>query len=73
MPQFQPSPVVLTPRQRETLILIAEGETTKEIAAALGVTFKTAASHRARLMEKLDIHSTAGLVRYSVRMGLVQP
>ena len=63
----------LTPREREVLQLIAEGHTTKEIAAALGISFKTAESHRSHLMNKLDIHVTAGLVRYAIRRGLVQP
>lgn len=63
----------LTPREREVLQLVAEGKRTKEIAGLLGVSFKTAESHRARLMEKLKIHETAGLVRYAIRRGLVQP
>jgi DNA-binding NarL/FixJ family response regulator len=63
----------LTPREREVLQLIAEGHTTKEIAQALGISFKTAESHRSHLMTKLDIHVTAGLVRYAIRRGLVQP
>jgi DNA-binding NarL/FixJ family response regulator len=64
---------VLTPRERQVLQLVAEAKTTKEIAAILGVTVKTAASHRAALMEKLDMHSTAELVRYAIRRGLVKP
>jgi DNA-binding NarL/FixJ family response regulator len=63
----------LSPREREVLQLIAEGKTTKEIAALLGVGVKTADSHRTRLMQKLDIHEVAGLVRYAIREGLVQP
>lgn len=63
----------LTTREREVLQLIAEGKTTKEIAALLGVSVKTIESHRTRLMEKLDIRQTAGLVRYAIRRGLVQP
>lgn len=63
----------LTGREREVLQLVAEGKTTKEIARLLGVSVKTAESHRTRIMEKLDIHETAGLVRYAVRQGLVQP
>jgi two-component system response regulator NreC len=61
----------LSGRERQVLQLITEGKTTKEIAAILGVTVKTAESHRSKLMEKLDIHSTAGLVRYAIRRGLV--
>jgi two-component system response regulator NreC len=63
----------LTSRERQVLQLIAEGKTTKELAAVLGVTFKTAESHRSRIMEKLDIHETATLVRYAIRQGLIQP
>ena len=63
----------LTRREREVLQLVAEGKTTKEIAAILGVTFKTAESHRAHIMDKLDIHDIASLVRYAVRRGLVTP
>lgn len=64
---------VLTPRERQVLQLIAEGKSTKEVAVQIGVSTKTGESHRARLMEKLDIHETAGLVRYAVRHGLIQP
>jgi two-component system response regulator NreC len=63
----------LTSRERQVLQLIAEGKTTKQIAVILGVTVKTAESHRNTLMGKLDIHSTADLVRYAIRRGLVQP
>lgn len=63
----------LTPRERQVLRLIALGRSTKEVAVVLGVTFKTAESHRTRLMKKLDIHRTAGLVRYAMRAGLVTP
>jgi DNA-binding NarL/FixJ family response regulator len=62
----------LTPREREVLQLIAEGRTTKEVARILGMSVKTAEFHRARLMEKLDIHETASLVRYAIRKGIVQ-
>lgn len=63
----------LTPRERQVLQLVAEGKTTKEVAVILGITAKTAEMHRASLMEKLNIHSAAGLVRYAVRHGVVQP
>lgn len=63
----------LTPREKEVLQLIAEGKTTKEIAQILDISAKTAGFHRTRLMEKLDIHETAGLVRYAIRKGHVQP
>ncbi len=63
----------LTGREREVLQLVAEGKTTKQIAKLLGVTAKTAESHRTRIMTKLKIHETAGLVRYAIRQGLIQP
>src|SRR5439155_639346 len=63
----------LTPREREVLQLVAEGKSTKEIAQLLGISFKTAESHRTRIMKKTSIHETAGLVRYAVRRGLIQP
>ena len=63
----------LSSREHEVLQLIAEGKSTKDIAALLGISVKTAESHRSRLMQKLDIHETASLVRYAVRRGLVQP
>ena len=66
-------PDPLSPREREILQLVAEGRTTKQIAAILGVSVKTAESHRTRIMEKLDIHETAGLVRYAIRRGVIQP
>ncbi len=62
----------LTPRQREVLQLIAEGYTTREIAHALGVSVKTVETHRRQLMDRLDIHEVAGLVRYAIRIGLIQ-
>lgn len=62
----------LTGRERQVLQLIAEGKSTKDIASLLGVSVKTAESHRSRLMQKLDIHETASLVRYAVKRGLVQ-
>jgi two-component system, NarL family, response regulator NreC len=63
----------LAPREREVLQLVAEGKTSKEIASLLNVSVKTAESYRANIMEKLDIHETAGLVRYAIRRGLVSP
>jgi len=62
----------LSPREREVLQLVAEGKTTKEIASTLGISFKTAETHRANIMAKLDIHETAGLVRYAIRNRLIQ-
>jgi two-component system response regulator NreC len=62
----------LAPRERQVLQLVAEGKTSKEIAVMLGWSTKTAESYRARVMGKLDIHDTAGLVRYAIRQGIVQ-
>jgi two-component system response regulator NreC len=69
--ELPPDP--LTSREREVLQLIAEGKTTKEVAVILGVSVKTAESHRTRIMGKLEIHETATLVRYAIRRGLIQP
>jgi DNA-binding NarL/FixJ family response regulator len=63
----------LTRRQREILQLIAEGSGTRQMAAKLGVSVKTVETHRAKLMERLDIYDVAGLVRYAIRQGLVGP
>jgi DNA-binding NarL/FixJ family response regulator len=62
----------LTSREREVVQLVAEGHTTKEIAGVLNLSVKTAESYRSRIMEKLEIHETAGLVRYAIRRGLIQ-
>jgi DNA-binding NarL/FixJ family response regulator len=61
----------LTARQREVLQLIAEGRTTQEIANLLNVSVKTIETHRTQLMQRLDIHDIAGLVRYAIRMGII--
>jgi DNA-binding NarL/FixJ family response regulator len=63
----------LTPRQREVLQLIAEGHSTKEIAYKLSLSIKTVETHRGELMNRLNIHDVAGLVRYAIRTGLVTP
>jgi len=63
----------LTARERQVLQLIAEGKTAKESASLLNISAKTAETHRARIMEKLNIHETAGLVRYAIRRGLISP
>ncbi len=67
-----PLPDPLTPRERQVLQLVAEGKTAKEIAGLLNLSVKTAESYRANIMSKLDIHNTAGLVRYAIRRGLIQ-
>ena len=63
----------LSTRQREVLRLIAEGQSTKQVAATLGISFKTADTHRSNLMQKLNAHETATLVRLAVHFGLVAP
>jgi DNA-binding NarL/FixJ family response regulator len=63
----------LTSRERQVLQLVGEGKSSKEVARLLGISAKTAESHRARLMRKLDIHETASLVRYAIRSGLMEP
>ena len=66
-----PAQEVLAPRERQVLQLVAEGHTSKAIAAKLGLSVKTVESYRARVMEKVGVHETAGLVRYAIRHGLV--
>lgn len=67
------APPSLTPRERQVLQLVAEGKRSKEIADLLGISTKTAEAHRAHIMDKLEIHETAGLVRYAVKYGFVAP
>ena len=64
---------VLSIREREVLQLIVEGKNVKEIGGILGISTKTAESHRTNIMEKLNIHEIAGLVRYAIREGIVGP
>jgi two-component system response regulator NreC len=68
--ELRPDP--LSGRERQVLQLIAEGKTTKEVAALFQISIKTVETHRTRIMTKLDIHDTAGLVRYAIRSGLTQ-
>ena len=63
----------LTEREREVLSLIAAGKSTKDAALDLGISYKTCDSHRSRILEKLGIHNTAGMVRYAIRSGLLEP
>lgn len=63
----------LSMRQREILQLIAEGQTTKDIAQRLSLSVKTVETHRSQLMERLEIHDVPGLVRFAIRVGLIQP
>jgi PAS domain S-box-containing protein len=62
----------LTERERQVLVLIAAGNSTKEAAAHLGISYKTADSHRSRILEKLGVHETASMVRYAIRAGLIE-
>jgi DNA-binding NarL/FixJ family response regulator len=62
--------VVLSAREREVLQLIAEGRSTREVAAELNVSIKTIETHRRQIMEKLDIHSIAELTKYAIREGI---
>ena len=63
----------LTSRERQVVQLVAEGKSTKQVAALLDITLKTAEFHRARVMKKLNVHDVAGLVRYAIREGLITP
>ncbi len=63
---------LLTSREMEVLQLIAEGEANKQIAAELDIAIKTVEKHREHLMEKLDIHDTAGLTRYAIGAGIIE-
>ncbi len=65
------SPDVLSPREREVLMLICAGRTNREVAEELGVSINTVETHRKHIIDKLDLHSTADLVRYAVRHGIV--
>jgi DNA-binding NarL/FixJ family response regulator len=67
------APEALTARQREVLRLVAGGKSTKEIAFLLNLSVKTVETHRAQIMERLNIRDVAGLVRYALRTGLVPP
>jgi DNA-binding NarL/FixJ family response regulator len=62
----------ITPRQREILQLLAEGASSRKMARTLDVSIKTVETHRAQLMQRLDIHDVAGLVRFAIRAGLVR-
>jgi len=65
-------PTSLTPREREVVQLLAEGRSNKEVADALGISVKTAETHRAHVMQALDLHSIAGLVHYAVRHEIIE-
>ncbi len=63
----------LTERERQVLVLVAEGKSTRHAANQLGISYKTVESHRSRILEKLGVHETASLVRYAIRAGLIAP
>lgn len=71
VPVLQRPVTALTPRQREVLQLIAEGKGTKDIATLLNISVKTVEFHKSRIMDELDLHSTAELTKYAVAEGLV--
>ena len=71
--QVRQRSTLLTSREREGLQLLAEGMANKSIAASLGITTKTAETHRARIMAKLGLHSISELVRYAIRNGIIEP
>jgi DNA-binding CsgD family transcriptional regulator len=62
----------LTNRQREIVQLISEGNSSKEVAVILGISVKTAETHRGNIMQKIDCHSVAGLVRYAIRNHIIE-
>jgi DNA-binding NarL/FixJ family response regulator len=66
-----PSRERLTSRQREIVQLLAEGKSSKEVAVALGLSVKTAETHRANIMRKLDCHCVSELVRYAIRNKII--
>ena len=72
MESFRRSPLRLTERETQVLKLIADGHSTKSIAHELNIAYKTADTHRTKLMEKLGIHTIAGLVRYAIREGIIE-
>ena len=69
----EPQAIGLSARQREVLKLICEGHSTRGIAELLHISVKTVETHRAQTMQKLGIHDVAGLTRYAMRIGLIQP
>lgn len=68
-----PHSAALTPRERETIQLLSEGKSNKEVAASLGISSKTVQVHRTNLMRKLGLHSLTDLVHYAIRNNIVQP
>lgn len=68
----KPSSVKLTSRETEVLQLVAEGHANKQVAATLGISIKTVEKHRQHVMDKLNIHETAGLTRYAIAQGIIE-
>ena len=68
----RPNATRLTSREAEVLQLVAEGSANKQVAAALGISIKTVEKHRQHLMDKLNIHDTAGLTRYAIAAGVIE-
>jgi DNA-binding NarL/FixJ family response regulator len=70
----EPDPLAgLTPRQREILQLVAEGNSSKQVAAKLNISVKTVEAHRGQIMERLGVQDVTGLVRFAIRVGLISP
>jgi PAS domain S-box-containing protein len=65
--------LTLTERERQVLVLVAEGQSTRLAARQLGISYKTVESHRSRVLEKLRVHETASMVRFAIRAGLIAP
>jgi DNA-binding NarL/FixJ family response regulator len=63
----------LSSREREVVQLLAEGKSSKEVAATLRITFKTVETHRTNIMRKLDVHSISEVVRYAVKNKIIEP
>jgi DNA-binding NarL/FixJ family response regulator len=72
-PQSALMRTTLSAREREIVQLLAEGETSKEVAVTLGISVKTAETHRSNIMRKLEVHSVSGLVRYAVKNHMIEP
>jgi DNA-binding NarL/FixJ family response regulator len=72
-PALPASPSVLSPREREVLILIADGLSTKQIAHQLNISFKTVVCHRSRMLRKLNVKNSVGLLRYAIQQKIIEP
>lgn len=73
MPENAPSIFRITEREKQILVLIASGLSTKQIARTLGIAFRTVLAHRARIMEKLRVNGIAELSHAAIEMGLIEP